>query len=183
MKIYTRTGDDGSTGLFGGQRISKSDPRIDCTGTIDELNASIGWAAAALPGGDVSAAPLRIIQAELFVIGSQLSAADAMAPPAALPTLEDAAVGRLEMEIDAATTELPPLKNFILPGGSEAAARLHVARTVCRRAERRLVSFAHDRPVPQILLTYLNRLSDWLFVQARLANARASVADIPWSAR
>jgi cob(I)alamin adenosyltransferase len=183
MKIYTRTGDDGSTGLFGGQRISKSDPRIDCTGTIDELNASIGWAAAALPETDENGARLRIIQAELFIIGSQLAVADGTAPPAALPTLEDASVGRLEMEIDAATTALPPLRNFVLPGGSEAAARLHVARTVCRRAERRLVRFAHDRPVPQILLTYLNRLSDWLFVHARLANALAGVADIPWSAR
>src|SRR4051812_18588061 len=113
MKIYTKTGDDGSTGLFGGQRVRKSDARIDCYGNVDELNASIGWAAVAASGD--AATQLPAIQAELFVIGSQLAIGDGAAPPASLPTLEDAAVGRLEMEIDAATAQLPPLRNFVLP--------------------------------------------------------------------
>jgi len=115
------------------------------------------------------------------VIGSHLAVADGAAPPSSLPTLDEAIVARLEMQIDAAVAQLPPLRNFVLPGGSELAARLHVARTVRRRAERRLVHFAADRPVTATILTYLNRLSDWLFVQARAANAQAGVADIPWT--
>lgn len=183
MKIYTKAGDDGSTSLLGsgGKRVSKSDFRIECYGTVDELNAVIGWCAVAAGAGERGAA-LREIQNELFVIGSHLAIADGAAVPATLPPLDEAAVGRLEMQIDAATAKLPALRNFILPGGSEAAGRLHVARTVCRRAERQLVRFAQDRPVPATLLTYLNRLSDWLFVQARLANHEAGVSDIPWNA-
>jgi cob(I)alamin adenosyltransferase len=177
MKIYTKTGDDGSTGLIGGGRVNKSDARIECTGSIDELNAAIGWAAVAMP--DEITAKLRAVQNELFVIGSHLACPDA-APPEYLPPLEEASIARLEMEIDSATGALPPLRNFILPGGSESSARLHLARTICRRAERILVSFAHDRPVPAMVLTYINRLSDWLFVQARWANHLNDVTDVPW---
>jgi cob(I)alamin adenosyltransferase len=177
MKIYTKTGDDGSTGLIGGGRVNKSDARIECTGSIDELNAAIGWAAVATP--DEITTKLRAVQNELFVLGSHLACPDAE-PPKYLPPLEDASIGRLEMEIDTATGVLPPLRNFILPGGSEASARLHLARTICRRAERVLVSIAHDRPVPAMVLTYINRLSDWLFVQARWANHLNDVADVPW---
>ena len=126
---------------------------------------------------------LQTVQADLFVIGSHLAVADGAPPPSSLPTLDDAIVSRLEMQIDAAVAQLPALRNFVLPGGSELAARLHIARTVCRRAERRLVQFAADRPVAPSILTYLNRLSDWLFVHARLANAQAGVADVPWSAK
>jgi cob(I)alamin adenosyltransferase len=177
MKIYTKTGDDGSTGLIGGERISKSDARIDCTGNIDELNAAIGLAVIASP--DELAARLRLVQNELFVIGSHLGTAEAK-PPAFLPPFEESSIGRLEMEIDAAEAQLPPLRNFILPGGCETSGRLHLARTICRRAERVLVAFSHDRPVPPGKLTYLNRLSDWLFIQARWANHRAGVEDVIW---
>ena len=177
MKIYTKGGDDGTTGLIGGQRLSKADPRIECIGSVDELNAAIGWTAVA--GDSQWLARLRPVQNELFVIGSLLAWPDER-PPAHLPPLEESSIGRLEMEIDAATAELAPLRNFILPGGSEIGARLHMARAVCRRAERAVVGFSHDRPVPAVALTYLNRLSDWLFVQARWANARANVRDIEW---
>jgi len=176
MKIYTKAGDDGSTGLIGGERVSKSDPRIECIGAVDELNAVIGWAAV---GAEDLLRSLRAVQDELFVIGSQLAYSGEQAP-AKLPSLEESSIGRLEMEIDAATAALEPLRNFILPGGSETGARLHVARAVCRRAERVVVAFSHDRPVPPIVVTYLNRLSDWLFVQARRENKRDGIADVLW---
>jgi len=186
MKIYTKAGDDGSTGLIGGQRVRKSDARIDCVGVVDEVNASLGWCAACLPEAKSSGgfadltARLHSIQNDLFVIGSHLALADGATAGATLPPLDESIVSRLEMEIDAAERDLAPLRNFILPGGTECAARLHLARTVCRRAERRVVAFAMDRPVPVVIVTYLNRLSDWLFVQARHANYRAGVADVPW---
>lgn len=178
MKIYTKAGDDGSTGLIGGQRVRKSDERIDCVGAVDEVNGSLGWCAAS---GDANLTDLiRPIQNDLFVIGSHLALPNGATAGASLPVLDESIVSRLEMEIDAAEHDLPPLRNFILPGGTEAAARLHLARTVCRRAERRIVGFALDQAVPVVILTYLNRLSDWLFVQARHANHRAGVADVPW---
>jgi cob(I)alamin adenosyltransferase len=221
MKIYTRTGDDGSTGLFGGGRVGKSDPRIECYGTIDELNAAIGLAAAAVdrvtasakadptpnalgeslreiqsakadptngaPGGgvgsasaDVLHASLREIQHELFNIGSHLATPPDSPSADKLPALQDAMISRLEAQMDQADEQLPKLRQFILPAGDETACRLHLARTICRRAERRVVAFAMDRPVPGIIITYLNRLSDWLFVMARLANLRAGVEDVPW---
>jgi cob(I)alamin adenosyltransferase len=200
MKIYTRTGDDGSTGLFGGGRIRKSDARIECYGTIDELNAAIGLAAAAVEAsakadppanagriGAVGSASadglrdwLREIQHELFNIGSHLATPGDSPSSAKLPPLDEMMVGRLEMQIDQADEQLAPLRQFILPAGAEAACRLHLARTICRRAERRIVAFAMDRPVPRLIVTYLNRLSDWLFVMARLANQRAGVEDVPW---
>lgn len=181
MKIYTKTGDDGTTGLLGGSRVRKGDARIDCYGIIDELNAMIGWSASAAP--EALAAALHGVQGNLFVLGSHLAVPDGAAAPASVPSLEETLVANLEMQIDAAVAQLPALRSFILPGGCELAARLHMARTVCRRAERRIVGFAMDRPVSPIILTYLNRLSDWLFVQARLANHLAGVADIPWSGK
>jgi cob(I)alamin adenosyltransferase len=181
MKIYTKTGDDGSTGLFGGQRASKADPRIECYGTVDELNAAIGWAAVCADSDLQSM--LRAVQNELFDIGAHLATPrDSSAKKSAtLPALDESMVARLEREIDDADAILPPLRNFILPGGSESAARLHVARTVCRRAERLVVGFAQHDPVLPVMITYLNRLSDWLFVQARLANHRAGVLDVLWN--
>jgi len=187
MKIYTRTGDDGTTGLFGGGRVRKSDARIECVGSVDELNASLGVASALLAFETPGALPvprdllekLRRVQDELFIIGSHLSVAD-NSKSDSLPTLDDSIVDRLEMEIDVAESHLAPLRSFILPGGTELAARLHLARTICRRAERLIVSFAMDRPVPQTIVTYLNRLSDWLFVHARQANHAAGIPDIPW---
>jgi cob(I)alamin adenosyltransferase len=186
MKIYTKTGDDGTTGLIGGSRVRKCDARLDCYGTIDELNAALGLAVVAAESDPATAdavTRLREVQADLFVIGSHLATPDESPHRANLPAIEDAMIGRLEMQIDAAESQLPPLRNFILPGGTEASARLHLARTVCRRAERLLVDFSLDRPIPEVMLTYLNRLSDWLFVQARLCNHSAGVADIPWKAR
>jgi cob(I)alamin adenosyltransferase len=181
MKIYTKTGDDGSTGLIGGKRVRKDDPRIECYGTVDELNAAIGLASVVVD--ESMRGLLRQVQNELFVIGSHLAAGDDTrnaAGSAGLPPLEDSTVRRLEREIDACQTKLPQLQQFILPGGSEGSARLHFARTVCRRAERLLVAFAQDHPTPAIITTYLNRLSDWLFVQARLANHDAGASDVPW---
>jgi cob(I)alamin adenosyltransferase len=181
MKIYTKTGDDGSTGLIGGRRVSKADPRLECYGTVDELNAAIGLAAV---GADPSLVEkLRPVQNELFVIGARLATPGDGPSPAnvAVPALNEGVIARLESQIDAAESVLQPLHNFILPGGAETSARLHVARTVCRRAERLLVAFALDHQVDAALVRYLNRLSDWLFVHARLANQLAGVADVPWA--
>lgn len=181
MKIYTRTGDDGSTGLIGGSRVRKSDPRIECCGAIDELNAALGLAdACAAKSKPTLSAMLREAQNDLFVLGAHLATPEDSPHRAALPALDEAMVWRLEMQIDAAEAALPPLRQFILPGGSDAAARLHLARAVCRRAERLLVAFAVDRPIDPLLLRYFNRLSDWLFVQARRANQIAGIADVAW---
>lgn len=178
MKIYTRTGDDGSTGLIGGSRTRKSDPRIECFGAVDELNAALGAAAVVL-GPDLVAA-LREVQGELFAMGAHLAMPPGMPRAATLPAIDRAWAARLEREIDAAEATLPPLANFILPGGAEPASRLHLARTTCRRAERLLVALAIGHPVDPVILTYFNRLSDWLFVHARQANQLAGVADVPW---
>jgi cob(I)alamin adenosyltransferase len=182
MKIYTKTGDDGTTGLIGGQRLRKSDPRIECYGTVDELNAALGLAVVVAP--TPLTAPIRQVQNDLFVIGARLATPDEPGTPpdvpAALPPFHESRVNRLEMQIDAAELQLRPLRQFILPGGSEASARLHVARTVCRRAERLVVGFAQNCPVSPVIITYLNRLSDWLFVHARLANQLDGQADVPW---
>lgn len=179
MKIYTRQGDDGSSGLFGGSRVSKSDPRLACTGALDELNASLGWAAVVIQ--EPLLAMIRRLQNELFNIGSHLATPAGASVVTSLPILSDNLIQRLENEIDQAEAALPPLKNFILPGGAESAARLHVARTTCRSAERIVVEFAQFNSVPSIIVQYLNRLSDWLFVHARQANHRAGLADVPWT--
>lgn len=179
MKIYTRTGDQGETGLIGGKRLRKDDPRIDCYGTVDELNALLGLCAAVLEGDDPLLEPIRQVQNDLFVLGSNLAAPDPAKNPS-LPQLSSELIVRLEAQIDAWQQALPPLKQFILPGGAESGARLHVARTVCRRAERLLTALSAHQPVPSLALTYLNRLSDWLFVIARTANHARGAADIPW---
>ena len=179
MKLYTRTGDDGTTGLIGGRRVAKDDLRLDAYGTVDELNAALGLAAAAMPAGAFQSR-LHRVQADLFVVGSHLAAPDGGTANVQLPALPEDATRRLEIEIDAAEDALPPLTSFILPGGVEAAARLHVARCACRRAERLTVALGRHEAVPPAVLIYLNRLSDWLFAQARLANHDAGVADVPW---
>ncbi len=178
MKIYTRGGDDGTTGLVGGGRIKKDDLRLECLGEVDETNASIGLAAAA--ADETMLAALRIVQNELFIIGSHLATTDLEMAEMALPPLPAAAITRLEEQIDAAQEVLSPLAAFILPGGCEVAARLHLARTTCRRAERWVVRLAAQTSILPAIGIYLNRLSDWLFVQARLANHLAGVADVPW---
>ncbi len=187
MKIYTKTGDDGTTGFFGGGRVRKDDPRIACYGTVDELNACLGLAAAAVEIADApGVAPLlpqlRQVQSDLFLIGSYLATPDAALQSKHLPPLNEEMTLRLESEIDAAEAQMPPLQNFILPGGSELSARLHLARTICRRAERMLIALEPSPALPEIALRYLNRLSDWCFVQARWSNHQAGVADIRWRA-
>lgn len=181
MKIYTKTGDTGETGLFGGPRVSKDAPRIEAYGTVDELNSTLGLARAeGLPPAMETL--LSGIQSELFDLGAELATPD----PAAMGTrsITAARVAVLEEAIDHYEAGLQPLKGFILPAGSRAACLLHVARTVCRRAERRLVTLAaHEPNVSPDLVVYLNRLSDLLFVLARAANASVGQEDVPWQRR
>ncbi len=181
MKIYTKTGDDGTTGLFGGGRVSKADARIDCYGTIDELNAALGLAAVSATGAWQELLPkLRQVQNELFVIGSHLATPADSPHRSRLPALDEEMIVRLEKEIDEADEHLAMLRNFILPGGTELSARLHLGRTICRRAERLLVALPGNEADKKTSVIYANRLSDWLFVQARWANAVAQVEDIAW---
>lgn len=181
FKIYTRTGDAGETGLFGGGRVGKDAARVDAYGEVDELNATIGFAraVAAEPGIDLE---LERIQRDLFAIGSLLATPDLekMQKQLAKAELHDERVAELERLMDLADAELEPLRAFILPGGTAKAAALHVSRTVCRRAERRVVGLAREVELPAIVVTYLNRLSDLLFTLARLANRRAGEADVQW---
>jgi cob(I)alamin adenosyltransferase len=180
MKIYTRTGDDGTTGMIGGTRTSKSDPRIESYGTVDELNAALGLCACIASGESLEW--IRRVQNELFVIGSHL-ALPADAPQGAvahLPPMNEALIEQLEQEIDRMEAFLPPLSQFILPGGSELAARLHLARAISRRAERLTVVLSPQSNDTRLATTYLNRLSDWLFVLARFANHLSGTPDIPW---
>jgi cob(I)alamin adenosyltransferase len=178
-KIYTKTGDTGLTGLLGRGRVTKDDPRIEAYGTIDELNAVLGMVRAS-PLAAEDDARLARVQEELFVVGSALADPDPNGPFHA--AIGPGPAARLEAEIDALEADLTPLTRFILPGGAPAAAGLHLARTVCRRAERRVVALGRQpgEHVPGDLIIYLNRLSDYLFVLARAVNRRAGVADIPW---
>ena len=178
MKIYTRTGDTGETSLFSGDRARKDDPRVDAYGEIDELNAWLGLARASHP--DPALEPeLIALQRDLFALGAQLAdPADTLAPRVTKAVINDDHTRRLEQLIDRLEAELPPLRRFILAGGTAAGAALHVARTVCRRAERRMVAL--DPPIDPVLLRYVNRLSDLLFVLARTANHRGGVPETEW---
>jgi cob(I)alamin adenosyltransferase len=177
VKIYTRTGDAGETSLFGGARVRKDDARIEAYGTVDELNSFIGVARASWPSSLDS--EFHSIQSDLFDIGAHLAS-----PGTSRFTGPEAArIAALEQSIDRMESQLTPLKTFILPGGSLAAAQLHVARTVCRRAERLVVALRDDDEATKASTTYLNRLSDFLFVAARFANLQESVADVPWARR
>lgn len=181
VRVYTRTGDAGETGLLGEARVRKTDPRIEMVGSLDELNACLGLAAAAVADAGV-AGTLAGLQRDLFALGARVADVRPAGHRdaggcAALPA---EAVANLERLIDQAESELPRLARFILPGGTEAGARLHLARSVCRRAERRAVSLAGQEAVPSAVLAYLNRLSDLLFVLARLVNHRAGVAEPEW---
>jgi cob(I)alamin adenosyltransferase len=179
VPLYTRTGDSGETALFDGARVSKSDPRVVAYGDIDELNAVLGVARAS--GVDEAlGAQLQQLQRDLFALGARLAdPRSRIAARVTKATLVDSDVVRLEQWIDAAEAEATPLRRFVLPGGCPAAAFLHLARTVCRRAERHIVSLGPDA-VDAGLLAYVNRLSDLLFALARVANARARVADAEW---
>lgn len=186
MRIYTRRGDAGETGLFGAGRVAKDSPRVEAYGTVDELNSVLGECVVRLAetGEDGLAGEVGRIQSDLFVLGAHLAAASSEAGRAdsRLPALPEERVAEFESAIDSAEGELEPLREFILPGGSPAAAALHVARTVCRRAERRVVTLADAEATDPLHLVYLNRLSDLLFTWARLANRRAEIADVPWTA-
>jgi cob(I)alamin adenosyltransferase len=178
MKIYTRTGDDGSTGLLGPGRVSKSSVRVEAYGAVDELNAVIG-VARAIAGADEVAGELAAVQSRLFALGAELATIE----PRALARLErisDRDVEEIEHWIDRLDRALPPLRHFILPGGTTLAAHVHLARTVCRRAERRLVSLREREAVEPVLIRYLNRLADLLFVLARSCNSGAGVAETEW---
>lgn len=182
MKIYTKKGDAGETGLYGGARVPKDDLRIRTYGTVDELNAVLGLCLCELPLKNhltlaTLAARLLRVQGELFQLGAELATPRGKPVSSALEALH---VEQLEHEIDSMEAELPALKSFILPGGSRASAQLHFARTVSRRAERELTSLARSEPQRPIVLQYMNRLSDWLFVCARFANHEAKVDDVPW---
>ena len=181
MKIYTKSGDGGDTGLFGGERVPKDHRRVAAYGDVDELNAAIGFALALAPEA-FERSLFHTVQRDLFTIGAELATPDVSKLRRSLPGPEigEAAVAALEAAIDAQEATLPPLKNFILPGGTTKAAALHVARTVCRRAERSVVALSHDGPVSPAIVKYLNRLSDLLFVSARAANAQAGRTDLRW---
>ena len=181
MKIYTKTGDAGQTGLFGGGRVSKDDPRVEAYGDVDELNAFLGVARSVemMPRIDEVLVP---IQRDLFSIGALLATPDLqkMHDHLAKAQIDDSRIASLEQEIDACDRELEPLRAFIVPGGTPKAAALHVARTVCRRAERRVIHLQKEVEIPQIVVVYLNRLSDLLFTLARIANTRAGAGEVTW---
>jgi cob(I)alamin adenosyltransferase len=181
MKIYTKTGDKGDTGLFGGGRVPKDDPRVEAYGDVDELNAALGLVRAAeiMPRIDEVIVP---IQRDLFSIGALLATPDLakMHDHLTKAQIDEMRISSLEKSIDDADKELDPLKAFIVPGGTQKAAALHLARTICRRAERRVISLQHTTEIPQIVIVYLNRLSDLLFTLARLANKRAGAGEVTW---
>ena len=179
MKIYTKTGDSGQTGLFAGPRVRKDDVRIEAYGAVDELNAFLGLARLQSLPAEIEACLSRV-QNELFAVGAELATPDPAAHGTALigPVHAEA----LEKAIDALESDLPPLKQFVLPAGTAAAAHLHVARGICRRAERRVVTLAGDDSAGfQNVLIFLNRLGDYLFVAARYANHAAGAREIPWN--
>jgi cob(I)alamin adenosyltransferase len=182
MRIYTRTGDKGDTGLFGGGRVPKDHPRVEAYGDVDELNAVLGMARSVemMPRIDEVLAP---VQRDLFSLGALLATPNPEKVRQQLEKarIDDARIAELEHAIDDGEAELEPLTSFILPGGTPKSAALHVARTVCRRAERRVIALEHDGvDIPPIVIRYLNRLSDLLFVLARVANRRAGAAEVTW---
>ena len=179
MKIYTKTGDTGETSLFDNSRVSKADPRVDAYGEVDEVNACLG-AALAVGVGDDIAAVLATVQKDLFAVGARLAdPSSRIADRVTKATVTADQIELLEKTMDRLETELAPLRRFILPGGSPAGALLHLARTVCRRAERRVVALGADAVEPGVII-YLNRLSDLLFVMARAVNHRAGIPETEW---
>ncbi len=182
MKIYTRQGDGGDTSLFGGQRVRKDDVRVTAYGSVDELNSVLGFVVAGLPAKlEDWREPFQSIQSDCFTIGALLATPKSgAAKPAHIPQLPEGRVAEIESWIDRLDEELEPLRAFVLPGGAEPAAALHLARSVCRRAEREVVTLSHQAEVDPVILKYLNRISDLLFTLARAANVRLGVADVEW---
>jgi len=178
MKLYTKTGDDGTTGLFGGLRVPKASARVEAYGTVDEANAAIGIARAFAPEPAIDRV-LASVQGDLFALGAELACAPGREAKLSTRLLDESDIVRLERAIDDADAVCPPLKNFVLPGGSPVGAALHLARTVCRRAERAVLA-VHEAPSRRELVIYLNRLSDLLFALARRANVAAGIPDVPW---
>ena len=179
MKIYTKTGDTGETSLFDKTRVSKADPRVDAYGEVDELNACLGAARAAGVDADI-AALVEHLQKDLFAVGARLAdPTSRIAARVVKASIADDDVARLEEAIDRLEETLPALRRFILPGGAPAGALLHLARTVCRRAERRVIALG-PAAVDPIVIVYLNRLSDLIFVMARVVNHRAGVPETEW---
>ncbi len=181
MKLYTKTGDDGTTGLFGGGRVKKASLRVEAYGTVDETNAVIGVARTTGLAPVVDAV-LERVQEDLFTLGAELACVPGRESKLHMAVLGEVDIHRLEVAIDEADAACEPLKTFVLPGGSPQAAALHLARTVCRRAERATLAI-DDGPVRGDLVVYLNRLSDLLFALARRANVIAKVSDVPWKPR
>ena len=181
MKLYTKTGDDGTTGLFGGGRVPKASARVAAYGTVDETNAAIG-VARAFPSDPGLDEVLARVQDDLFTLGAELACVPGREARLRMALLGEADIARLEAAIDGADAAAPPLKTFVLPGGCPQAAALHVARTVCRRAERAVLALDDAAPRREIVV-YLNRLSDLLFALARWANVLAGVPDVPWNKR
>ena len=181
MKIYTKTGDAGETGLFGGGRVGKDHPRVEAYGDVDELNATLGLVRAMEPMPRIDEVIVPI-QRDLFSIGALLATPDREKMKASLEKarIDDARIRDLEVAIDQCEAELEPLRSFIVPGGTAKAAALHVARTVCRRAERRVVAVQHTEELPPIVVVFLNRVSDLLFMLARVANKRAGAGEVSW---
>jgi cob(I)alamin adenosyltransferase len=178
--IYTKTGDGGETGLFGGGRVAKDDPRVDAYGEVDELNASIGVARSAGLDPDLDELA-QAIQEQLFTVGSVLATPRGTKAEQSIPKIESQWIADMELEIDQFDTEIPALRHFILPGGSPSAASLHLARTICRRAERKVVALSRTGAVGPEVVKFLNRLSDLLFTMARVSNQRAGVEDVVWN--
>jgi cob(I)alamin adenosyltransferase len=200
MKLYTRSGDDGSTGLFGGQRVLKNHPRVEAYGTVDELNAALGLAAAEItrllggsekpwmdskPSGFLQRASAIIaqLQSRLFDIGADLATPEESKHESKVKRISDEQIAESERWIDEIDAGNQPMNTFVMPGGTELAARLHLARTICRRAERAIVCLQRDETITPGVLIYINRVSDLLFAMARRANAESGVADVPWIPR
>ncbi len=181
MKIYTKTGDKGKTSLLGGTRVSKSHERINAYGTIDELNSFLGLVSD-LDKEENRVKLIRKIQSRLFTVGSSLAAETDKAKKFK-PDLEESDIVELEKAIDSMNESLPQMKNFILPGGNEMVSSTHIARTVCRRAERLIVKLSESENIEEIITIYLNRLSDYLFVLARKQGFDLNVKEIPWKPR
>jgi cob(I)alamin adenosyltransferase len=179
MKIYTKVGDDGTTGLFGGGRVPKDHPRVSAYGDVDELNAALGLARADCTDAELQSILSRL-QNQLFDLGGELATPSPKDAPKPVPVVSEPEIEQMEHEIDHFDEELEPLRAFILPAGTRLSADLHLARTICRRAERAAVALAHHDHVPEAAIRFLNRLSDLLFTLARVANHRAGTPEVKW---